>query len=49
MPQLSAALANGCHILIINRAEIVSFRHTNEIVGLLKLKILELTALLTPR
>jgi Restriction endonuclease len=47
--EISAALAKGRRILVINRADILSFRHTDEIVELLKLKILELTTLGTSR
>ena len=47
--EISAALAKGRRILVVSRAEIESFLHTNEIVELLKLKILELTTLSTPR
>ena len=47
--EISAALAKGRRILVISRDEIESFLHTNEIVELLKLKILKLTTLLTLR
>jgi hypothetical protein len=47
--EISAALAKGRRILVINRADILSFRHTDEIVEFLKLKILELTTLGTSR
>ena len=47
--EISVALAKGRRILVINRADILSFRHTNEVVELLKLKILELTRLSTLR
>jgi hypothetical protein len=47
--EISAALAKGRRILVVNRVELEAFRHTNDIVELLKLKILELTTLSTLR
>jgi hypothetical protein len=47
--EISAALARGRRILVINRVELESFLHTNQIVELLKIKILELAMLSTLR
>ncbi len=47
--EISAALAKGRRILVVNRMELEAFVHTNEIVELLKLKILELATLSTLR
>ena len=47
--EISAALAKGRRILVVNRVELEGFLHTDEIVELLKLKILELTTLSTLR
>jgi len=47
--EVSAALAKGRRILVINRAEIESFFHTDHIVELLKMKMLELAMLSTLR
>jgi hypothetical protein len=47
--EIAAALASGRRILVINRADLEAFLHTDEIVELLKLKILELTTLSTLR
>ena len=47
--EVSAALAKGRRILVINRAEIQSFFHTDHIVELLKMKMLELAMLSTLR
>jgi hypothetical protein len=41
--EIFAALAKGHRILVINRAELEAFSHTDQVVELLKMKILELT------
>jgi hypothetical protein len=47
--EISAALAKGRRIMVINRAEMESFSHTDHIVEHLKVKILELAMLSTLR
>jgi hypothetical protein len=47
--EIAAALAKGRRILVVNRTELETFVHTDEIVELLKFKILELTTLSTLR
>jgi restriction endonuclease len=47
--EVAAALARGQRILVINRVEQESFSHTDDIVELLKIKMLELASLSTLR
>ena len=47
--EISAALARGRRILVVSRMELEAFVHTDEIVELLKIKILELATLSTLR
>ena len=47
--EISVALAKGRRILVIDRKELESFDHTDQIVDLLKVKILDLTKLSTLR